>query len=233
MNPRYRGARRFLSNRLAMAAVVVTTAVLGIALAAVFIGLNGNKGPVSIAAPVAVPSSGDLRIYLTPSEGGAQSLSLVNAGLTAPSLAGVPLIYSAPHAEYLQLRKYLWGQSAITFSGTGFSGVWPNDGRVRLVLQLNGPIKIGDYSFCLAVRVNREEGNWSCGNGFSSFEFVQGGYTVVLNIQAPPRLEPSDRLEISLVFGASFGEGERTGPNVVYGGDVLLRTSFLEISSAP
>jgi len=216
-----------------MAAVVVATAVLGIALAAVFIRLNGNKDPVSIAVPVAVPSSGDLQIYLTPSEGGAQSLSLINAGLAAPSLAGVPLIYSAPHAEYLQLRKYLWGQSAITFSGTGFSGVWPNDGRVRLVLQLNGPIKIGDYSFCLAVRVNREEGNWSCGNGFSSFEFVQGGYTVVLNIQAPPRLEPSDRLEISLVFGASFGEGERTGPNVVYGGDVLLRTSFLEISSAP
>ena len=233
MIPRYRGARRFLSNPLAVTAVVVATAVLGIALVAVFIRLNGNKGPVSIAVPVAVPSSGDLRIYLTPSEGGAQSLSLINAGLTAPSLAGVPLIYSAPHAEYLQLRKYLWGQSAITFSGTGFSGVWPNDGRVRLVLQLNGPIKIGDYSFCLAVRVNREEGNWSCGNGFSSFEFVQGGYTVVLNIQAPPRLEPSDRLEISLVFGASFGEGERTGPNVVYGGDVLLRTSFLEISSAP
>jgi len=233
MIPGYRGARRFLSNPLAMAAVVVATAVLGIALVAVFIRLNGNKDPVSIAVPVAVPSSGDLRIYLTPSEGGAQSLSLINAGLAAPSLAGVPLIYSAPHAEYLQLRKYLWGQSAITFSGTGFSGVWPNDGRVRLVLQLNGPIKIGDYSFCLAVRVNREEGNWSCGNGFSSFEFVQGGYTVVLNIQAPPRLEPSDRLEISLVFGASFGEGERTGPNVVYGGDVLLRTSFLEISSAP
>ena len=233
MIPRYRGARRFLSNPLAMAAVVVATAVLGIALAAVFIRLNGNKGPVSIAVPVAVPSPGDLRIYLTPSEGGAQSLSLINAGLTAPSLAGVPLIYSAPHAEYLQLRKYLWGQSAITFSGTGFSGVWPNDGRVRLVLQLNGPIKIGDYSFCLAVRVNREEGTWSCGNGFSSFEFVQGGYTVVLNIQAPPRLEPSDRLEISLVFGASFGEGERTRPNVVYGGDVLMRTSFLEISSAP
>ena len=233
MIPRYRGARRFLSNPLAMAAVVVATAVLGIALAAVFIRLNGNKDPVSIAVPVAVPSSGDLRIYLTPSEGGAQSLSLINAGLTAPSLAGVPLIYSAPHAEYLQLRKYLWGQSAITFSGTGFSGVWPNDGRVRLVLQLNGPIKIGDYSFCLAVRVNREEGTWSCGNGFSSFEFVQGGYTVVLNIQAPPRLEPSDRLEISLVFGASFGEGERTRPNVVYGGDVLMRTSFLEISSAP
>jgi len=169
MNPRYRGARRFLSNRLAMAAVVVTTAVLGIALAAIFIGLNGTKGPFSIAAPVAAPSSGDLRIYLTPSDGGAQSLSLVNAGLTAPSLAGVPLIYSAPSAEYLQLRKYLWSQSSITFSGTGFSGVWPDDSRVRLVLcSLTGPSRLGTIPFALRSGLTERKGTGPVATGLAA-----------------------------------------------------------------
>lgn len=232
MSAKYRGVGRFLRTPFAIGVLAVVIAVLvGVAFAVVFLARTGNEGPNSTAAPTAQPSSNDLRIYLTPSDGGAQSLSLVNPGLAAPALARVPLIYSAPNAEYLRLQQYLWSQSSFTFFGTGFAGAWPDKEEARLVLQLNGPIENADYSHCVAVRVNGEVVSRACGNGFASKEFVPGGYTAVIGFYAPQSLEPSDRLEISFILGTSFSEGEKPVPNLVYGGDVPVRTSYLEIGS--
>ena len=232
MNPKYRGVGRFLRTPFAFGVLAVVIAVLvGAAFVFVFFVRTGSEGPNSTAAPTAQPSSNGLRIYLTPSDGGARSLSLVNTGQVVPVLAQVPLIYSMPKAQYLRLREQLWSQSSMTFAGTGFSGAWPDEDEARLVLQLNGPIKIADYFHCFAIKINGEEDSWSCGDGFKSFEFVGGGYTAVIGFQAPLRLEPSDRVEIAFILGTSFSEGEKTIPNLVYGGNVPLRTSYLEIGS--
>ena len=232
MNPKYRGVGRLLRTRFGIGVLAVVVAVLvGVGAAVVFLVRAGNEGPNSTAAPTGQPSSNDLRIYLTPSDGGTQSLSLVNTDLAAPALAQVPLTFGTPTSRYRDLRASLWTDSSMTFSGTGFAGSWPDDDKARLVLQLNGPMKNADYSRCLAIRINGEEVSWSCGTAFSKYEFVPGGYTVVMEIQAPLRLEPSDRVEISFILGTSFSEGEKTVPNLVYGGDVPVRTSFLEIGN--
>ena len=116
----------------------------------------------------------------------------------------------------------------MIFSGTGFAGAWLVDDQARLVLQLNGPMNSPDYSQCLAIKINGEQVSRSCGNKFFSYELAPGGFTVVIDIQAPLRLVPSDRVEISFILGTPFEEGEKPVPNLVYGGDVPLRTSFLE-----
>lgn len=117
----------------------------------------------------------------------------------------------------------------MTFSGSGFSGDWPNNDHARLVVQLNGPIDIGDYTHCITFRVDGQEVSKACGNGFESYEFAPGGYTVVMGFQSPLNLETNDIVEISFVLGTTFGEGEKTDPKLVYGGEFPHRISFIEI----
>ena len=105
------------------------------------------------------------------------------------------------------------------------------DGDRRGRRNGNGPISIGHYSQCVAIKVNGEQVSRSCSNRFNGYEAVTGGYTVGLKFPAPPKLIPSDRVEISFILGSHVGEGEKIVPNLVYGGDIPLRTSFLEIGS--
>ena len=233
MNPKYRGAGRFLRTPFTIGVLAVVIAVLvGVAFAVVLLARTGNEGPNSTVAPLAQPSSNAFQIYLTPSGDDSQSLSLVNTGLAVPALAQVPLNFGTTIRRYLDLRNDLWSESSITFSGSGFAGAWTDNDEARLVLQLNGPMKDAEYFQCLAIRINGEEVSWSCATGFSKYEFVPGCYTVVMKIQAPLRLEPSDRVEISFVLGTPFRHGEKTVPNLVYGGDAPVRSSFLEIGNS-
>jgi len=48
-------------------------------------------------------------------------------------------------------------------------------------------------------------------------------------LPAPKRLESTDRLEVSIVLATPLQEGEKVVPILVFGGDVPLKTSFLEI----
>ena len=189
---------------------------------------NGTVAPET-TVPLPEPLSGKLLLYLVPSPSGSGGLSRVNTDLTAPALVRIPLIFQTPERAYLDLLKYVWTDASITFSGTGFSGAWPEDAKSRLVIQLNGPIKNANYSSCFAIRINGEDESRACSSGFSSFEFVPGGYTASIGFSPPARLETADKVEISFILGTTFGEGETPVPNLVYGGDTLVKTSFIEI----
>lgn len=226
----YRGhGRIFYKRSVIWALVIIIAAVVGAAFVAVNLSRTGNESPDPTAVPLAQPSPNNLLIYLVPSGDDSQSLSLVNTDLAAPALARAPLVFGVQSGDYLELRNHLWTPSSMTFSGSGFAGAWPDEDQARFVMQLNGPIKIGDYSSCVAIKINGEEVRWSCGVGFSKFEFVPGGYTVAMNFAAPVSMEYGDRVDVSFVLGASYDEGERTIPNLVYGGNISVRTSFLEI----
>ena len=189
---------------------------------------NGTVSPLTTVPP---PErlSGKLLLYLVPSTSGSGGLSRVNADLPAPALVRVPLIFQTPERAYLDLLKYVWTDTSITFSGTGFSGAWPEDAKSRLVIQLNGPITNANYSSCFAIRINGEDESRACSSGFSSFEFVPGGYTAAIGFSPPVRLETTDKVEISFILGTPFGEGKTPVPNLVYGGDTPVKTSFIEI----
>jgi hypothetical protein len=227
------GKRRFLWRRLAIGgAAVVAAAAVGAAFAAgIWGGGEVEPKPAPAPAPHVAPASGKLTIFLVPSAGNPRSLSPSNAGLGKVFLAKVPLFFGVPRLGYDDLRQHLWTESSLVFSGTGFSGAWPDDDEARLVMQLNGPLKDSNYLRCVALSINGEEESSSCGTNFSSSEFVTGGYTVVAKLPALLRLESTDRLELSIVLGTPFQEGEKVVPTLVYGGDTPMKTSFLEIGS--
>ena len=54
---------------------------------------------------------------------------------------------------------------------------------------------------------------------------------MTVDIPAIKSIEPSDRLELSFVLGATLPEGEKVVPNLVFGGDTPLKISYLEIGS--
>ena len=54
---------------------------------------------------------------------------------------------------------------------------------------------------------------------------------MAVDLPAIKSIEPSDRLELSLVLGSTLPEGEKVAPNLVYGGDTPLKISYLEIGS--
>lgn len=229
MDQRCRNGGRFFFNPAAIClAAAFMLATGGACIAGNSSGGNRTVAPVTTVPTPERPSS-KLLLYLVPSSSGSGGLSRVNTDLAAPALVRVPLIFQTPERAYLDLLKYVWTDASITFSGTGFSGSWPEDAKSRLVIQLNGPITNANYSSCLAIRINGEDESRACSSGFSSFEFVPGGYTAALGFSPPVRLVSTDKVEISFILGTSSAEGKTTVPNLVYGGDTPGKTSFIEI----
>ena len=221
--------RRFLWRPLAIVAALVVLAAVGGAFAAGCFG-EDVVGPVQEPGTGAPTASGKLTLFLVPSAGNPRSLSPSAAGLGKVSLANVPLVFRVPRSNYQDLREYLLTDSSLIFSGSGFSGVW-TDENARLVMQLNGPLKNANYLRCVGLGINGEVETSSCGTSFTSYEFVTGGYKVVVELPAPPRLEKTDRLELSIVLATPLQQGEKAVPTLVYGGDTPLKTSFLEIGN--
>ena len=227
--PKVEGRRRFLWKPIAIAGALMAVVVAAMGCASDSgIAEGEEKAPVQVDATSVPPASGKLTLFLVPSAGEPRSLSLSGAGLGKVSLAKVPLIFGQRRTSYGDLRSFLWTESALTFSGTGFSGAW-NDEKARLVMQLNGPLEGANYLRCVGLRINGEEESSSCATSFSSYEFVTGGYQVEAILPAPERLESTDRLEVSIVLATPLQEGEKVVPTLVFGGDVPLKTSFLEI----
>ena len=119
----------------------------------------------------------------------------------------------------------------MVFAGTGFSGAWFENDIARLVIQLNGPITDASYFQCIGLSVNKIAQTSSCGNGFHVTQKVEGGFTVELELPSIKEIEPPDRLELTFVLGTDVPVGKKVVPNLVFGGDSLLKISFLEIGS--
>ena len=213
-----------------LGAVVALTVAAVVGSFAAGIWGGSEVEPAHISIPDATSAPGKVTLFLVPSAGNPRSLSYSDAGLGKVSLAQVPLVFGVPRLDYKYLRRHFWTKSSLTFSGTGFSGAWIDE-EARLVMQLNGPMKGARYLRCVGLRINGEEETSSCGTSFSSVEFVTGGYTVEVKLPAPPRLETTDRLEVSIVLATPLQQGEKVVPTLVYGGDIPLKTSFLEIGS--
>jgi dipeptidyl aminopeptidase/acylaminoacyl peptidase len=177
------------------------------------------------------PIPGRLKIFLVPSVSDPQSLSISNDGLGELVIVPVPLVRIPSDSAHDVLSRYLWGSSSLTFGGTGFSGVWSENDTARLVIQLNGPLTDPDYFQCVGLSINNLEKSASCGNGFHFSEFVAGGYTVALETSSIEAINPSDRLELSIVLGTTLPEGEKVVPNLVFGGDSPLKIGYLEIGT--
>ena len=190
--------RRFLWRPLAIVAALVVLAAVGGAFAAGFFG-EDVVGPVQEPVTGAPMASGQLTLFLVPSAGNPRSLSPSVARPGEVSLAKVPLFFHVPRSAYQEPREYLWTESSLIFSGSGFSGVWTNE-KARLVMQLNGPLKNANYQPCVGLGINGEVETSSCGTSFTCYDFVTGGYKVVVELPAPPRLEKTDRLELPIVL---------------------------------
>jgi hypothetical protein len=168
---------------------------------------------------------------MVPSVSDPQSLSISEQGLGEMVVLPVPLVHIPADSAHDALLEYLWGSSSLTFGGTGFSGVWSEDDKARLIIQLNGPLTDADYFQCMGLSINKIEKTSTCGNGFHFSEYVAGGYTVVFEIESIESIQPSDRLELSIVLGTTLLEGEKVVPNLVFGGDSPLKIGYLEIGA--
>ncbi len=176
-----------------------------------------------------VPTPGKVTLYLVKAEDGAHLLSLSPDSPGGLTIVEVPLLFNVPVKDRAYLRKFLWTDSSLVFSGTGISGSWPFTDWARLVMQLNGPLNDADYYRCAAFRINGEEAGSSCGEAFDSHELVTGGYQVVAGLPAPLVVDANDLLEVSIVMATVAPPGGKVVPDLVFGGDVPLKTSFIEI----
>ena len=176
-----------------------------------------------------VPTPGKVTLYLVNAEGGAHLLSLSPDSPGGLAIVEVPLLFNVPVKDRAYLRKFLWTDSSLVFSGTGISGSWPFTDWARLIMQLNGPLNDADYYRCAAFRINGEEAGSSCGEAFDSHELVAGGYQVVAGLPAPLVVDADDLLEVSIVMATVAPPGGKVVPNLIFGGDVPLKTSFIEI----
>ena len=177
------------------------------------------------------PVPGKLKLYMVPSVSNPQSLSISEEGLAELVVLPLPLVPVRADSAHDVLLPYLWGGYSLIFGGTGFSGVWSENDRARLVIQLNGPLSDADYFQCMGLSINNVEKTATCGNGFHFSEFVAGGYTVELETPSIESIQPSDRLELSIVLGTTLPEGEKVVPNLVFGGDSPLTIGYLEVGS--
>ena len=175
------------------------------------------------------PTPGKVTLYLVQSEDGANRLSLSPDSPGGLAIVEAPLLFNVPVKDRGYLREFLWTEFSLIFSGTGISGSWPFTEWARLVMQLNGPMGDADYYRCAAFRVNGEEAGSSCGEAFDSHEIVSGGYEVAAWLPAPLVVDANDLLEVSIVMGAVQPPGGKVVPNLVFGGDAPLKTSFIEI----
>ena len=191
------------------------------------ISSRGDYSPVW--SPLPIP--GKLKLFLVPSLNNPQSLSLSEEGLGKIAVVPVPLVYDTAESAYTTLLNDLWGDSSLVFSGSGFSGAWSDRDKARLVIQLNGPLTDPDYFQCVGLRINNVERTNTCGSGFFFSKAVTGGYTVTVELPAIDSIDPSDRLELSMVLGTTRPEGKKVIPNLVFGGDSPLKTSYLEIGA--
>ena len=176
-----------------------------------------------------VPTPGKVKLYLVQSEEGEHHLSLAPDSPGGLAIVGVPLLFNVPVKDRGHLRKFLWSEFSLIFSGTGISGSWPFTDWARLVMQLNGPLDDVEYYRCAAFRINGEEAGSSCGEAFDSHKLVTGGYEVTAGLPAPLVVDANDLLEVSIVMGTVQPPGGKVIPNLVFGGDVPLKTSFIEI----
>ena len=176
-----------------------------------------------------VPTPGKVTLYLVKAEDGAHLLSLSPDSPGGLTIVEVPLLFNVPVKDRAYLREFLWTDSSLVFSGTGISGSWPFTDWARLVMQLNGPLNDADYYRCAAFRINGEEAGSSCGEAFDSHELVAGGYQVVAGLPAPLVVDANDLLEVSIVMATVAPPGGKVVPDLVFGGDVPLKTSFIEI----
>ena len=176
-----------------------------------------------------VPTPGKVTLYLVQSEEGAYSLSLSPNSPGGLAIVAAPLLFNVPVNDRGHLRKFLWTEFSLVFSGTGISGSWPFTEWARLVMQLNGPLDDAAYYRCVGFRINGEEAGSSCGETFDSHTLVTGGYEVAAWAPAPLVVDANDLLEVSIVMGTVQPPGRKVVPNLVFGGDVPLKTSFIEI----
>ncbi len=176
-----------------------------------------------------VPTPGKVTLYLVQSEEGAHRLSPSPDSPGGLAIVQVPLLFNVPVKDRGHLRKFLWGEFSLVFSGTGISGSWPFTDWARLVMQLNGPMDDVEYYRCAAFRINGEEAGSSCGEAFDSHKLVTGGYEATAGLPAPLVVDANDLLEVSIVMGTVHPPGGKVIPNLVFGGDVPLKTSFIEI----
>ncbi len=176
-----------------------------------------------------VPTPGKVTLYLVQSEEGEHNLSLSPNSPGGLAIVSVPLLFDVPVKDRGHLRKFLWTEFSLVFSGTGISGSWPFTEWARLVMQLNGPLDDAVYYRCVAFRINGEEAGRSCGEAFDSHTLVTGGYEVAAWLPAPLVVDADDLLEVSIVMGTVQPPGRKVVPNLVFGGDTPLKTSFIEI----
>ena len=191
------------------------------------ISQSGDSAPAW--SPRSIP--GKLKLFLVPSLMDPQSLSTSAEGLGKLSVLTVPLVPLITGAPYNSLLPHLGGDSSLVFAGTGFSGTWFENDTARLVIQLNGPLNNPDYYQCIGLSVNKIAESSSCGNGFHVTQLVLGGFTVEIELPSIQAIEPSDRLELIFVLGTDVPDGKKVVPNLVFGGDSPLKTSYLEIGS--
>ena len=176
-----------------------------------------------------LPAQGKVTLYLVRSEEGDHQLSMSPNSPGGLAIVSVPLLFDVPVKDRGHLRKFLWTEFSLVFSGTGISGAWPFTEWARLVMQLNGPLGDAAYYRCVGFRINGEEAGSSCGETFDSHRFVIGGYEVAAWAPAPLVVDEDDLLEVSIVMGTAQPPGGKVVPNLVFGGDVPLKTSFIEI----
>ena len=176
-----------------------------------------------------VPTPGKVTLYLVQSEEGANRLSLSQDSPGGLAIVTAPLLFDVPVKDPGHLRKFLWTEFSLVFSGTGISGSWPFTEWARSVMQLNGPLDDAAYYRCVAFRINGEEVGSSCGEAFDSHKLVTGGYEVAAWVPAPLLVDADDLLEVSVAMGTVQPPGGKVVPNLVFGGDVPLKTSFIEI----
>ena len=195
------------------------------------LGLADQPEPTPSASASATPDSAPLRILLLRSVGNPRQLALVSRARTETRVE-VPVVFGLPDADYSQLGSRLWTPSSLIFTGDGFSGSWNGQPRSELVLQLEG-LEDANYSYCIAIRQNRNQFAQSCGSRLSNFEFNDAGLTTTTRHSAPTQIAAEDVFEIAIVLGNSSRSGSKPVPSLVYGGRTALTTSYLEITADP
>ena len=194
-----------------------------------------NLVPTSTPTPApsasAILDSAPLRMLLVRSVGNPQQLAPVSRAHTETRVE-IPVVSGLPDSEFSKLRPELWTPSSLIFTGDGFSGSWTGQPTAALVLQLEG-VEDANYSYCIAIRKNRNVFGSSCGSRLGSFEFNDVGLTTKTRFSAPNRIQNGDVIQISIVLGSSLRSGGKLVPRLVYGGQTDTTSSYLELTPDP
>ena len=195
------------------------------------LALAAQPDPTPTALASATIDSAPLRMLLVREVGAPRQLAHVSRARTE-SRVEVPVIFGLPETQYSELQSRLWTPSSLVFSGDVFSGRWTGQPRALLVLQLEG-VEDANYSYCIALRKNRNEFASSCGSRLSNIDFNDAGFTTTTRLSAPTRIAAGDVFELAIVLGSSSRLGGKPVPSLVYGGRTALIRSYLEITPDP